>query len=205
MMICASWGHQTRKLQPSKWRGLCLDGLITSKWTGRVSQSAVIEQSSATQSLSSSAQLAGWSVASQLSPLELASTASLGINTQHALCHQPPTSPNINPVFSFTIPLFPRPSPRSLSPTPIRVHLLKCKQCAYLGPTCTSTSCIAGLSVLLTRLQSQPPFLDIITISLLLYLDFFLVHICVRFSSINQRDTDHQPELSLAFNAKKSS
>lgn len=84
-------------------------------------------------------------------------------HTQQTLCHQPPTPSSINPSFCSRYTLFPRPSPRSIFLTPIRAQLLKWTQCAHFCPICTSApSRIAGLSVLLTRQQSQPPFLDII-------------------------------------------
>lgn len=165
-----------------KWRKPCHDRLIRPKWTGKASQRLLPSRYQVSVLVLSSAQQAGWSVASQLSPLQLASTASLGINTQHPRCHQPPTPSSINPSFCSRYTLFPRPSPPSISLTPIRAQLLKWAQCAHFGPTCTSASSrIAGLSVLLTRQQSHPPLFGHHHYHSYCNTLIVLVHFCIRF------------------------
>lgn len=92
-----------------KWRKSCHDRLIRPKWTGRASQRLWPSRYQVSVLVLSSAQQAGRSFAPQLSPLQLASTASLGINTHtapplplttHTLEHQP--------IFQFTIHFVPQ-------------------------------------------------------------------------------------------------
>lgn len=128
-------------------------------------------------------------------------------HTQHPLCHQPPTSSSINPSFYSRYTLFPRPSPRSISLTQIRAQLLKWMQCTLWS---NRHLCIFShrrfVSPLDATIVTAPPFLDIITIILLVirwlcWFTFAFVSIksIGAVLTINQRFQTHS-----RFNAKTS-